>query len=147
MTDATPPGEDEAAEQDMEMELEDLGGEDDDDEEYFDDSDEDDNMVDPDEDGWYASSRSRSVFIFPSASSPQAAGVNLIKGGEFGRVIPKIKARRNNKNLAAVLSNRLTKPNPILYKEDYSSVCSYHCKMPSKTQDTVSRTLSLTRME
>ncbi|KAF9074947.1 WD40-repeat-containing domain protein [Rhodocollybia butyracea] len=78
----------------------------------------DDDIEDID-DGWYPTSRT--VFTFPPATTPQPAGVSLIKSGDFGRVGPKIKARRNNRNLAAVLGNQLTSPHPALYKEDYAT--------------------------
>ncbi|KAE9409145.1 WD40 repeat-like protein [Gymnopus androsaceus JB14] len=103
------------------MQLEQVLGDEDDDEDYFDDEDEDvDDEDEEDEDDDRYPSR-RSVFTFPPATSPQAAGVNLIKSGEFGRIAPKIRARRNNRNLASVLSNRLTSPHPALYKEQYSA--------------------------
>lgn len=126
MTDSRVSDADEVEDQDVDMQLEQVLGDEDDDEDYFDDEDEDvDDEDEEDEDDDRYPSR-RSVFTFPPATSPQAAGVNLIKSGEFGRIAPKIRARRNNRNLASVLSNRLTSPHPALYKEQYSAVCIFH---------------------
>ncbi|KAL0570845.1 hypothetical protein V5O48_011117 [Marasmius crinis-equi] len=94
---------------------------DEEDEEQNDDAewyDEDDAV---EEDDWYSAPATR-TWIKPH-SSPQEAGVNLLKGGEFGRVEPKTKARGNprNVNIARVISSRLSKPHPALYKEDITS--------------------------
>ncbi|KIK70586.1 hypothetical protein GYMLUDRAFT_32627 [Collybiopsis luxurians FD-317 M1] len=85
--------------------------EDDNDPDYVDEDDNDDE--------WYPTGRS--VFTYPPATSPQPAGVKLIKSGDFGRVAPKIKARKNKRNLASVLNDRLSRPHPAIYKEDYSA--------------------------
>ncbi|KAF5392627.1 hypothetical protein D9757_002331 [Collybiopsis confluens] len=85
---------------------------DDDDDPDF--ADEDDN-----DEEWYPTRRS--VFTYPPASSPRPAGVKLIKSGEFGRVAPKIRARRNQRNLSTALNNRLSTPHPSIYREDYAS--------------------------
>ncbi|KAJ3879454.1 WD40-repeat-containing domain protein [Lentinula edodes] len=105
-----------SADHDLDLEGE-LGTDDEEDADYL-DEDEDEVMED-DGDEYYATPRT--VFTYPPATTPQAAGVHLIKSGEFGRVGPKIKARKNNRNLAAVFNNRLTNPHPVVYKEDYAA--------------------------
>ncbi|KAF9270723.1 WD40 repeat-like protein [Marasmius fiardii PR-910] len=90
----------------------------DDDEDNEDDGDwvdEDDAM---EEDDW-SSTRTARTWI-PPHSQPQQAGIDLLNSGEFGRVDPKVKARRNprNVNIAKVISSRLSKPHPALYQED-----------------------------
>ncbi|KAF5368500.1 hypothetical protein D9758_002148 [Tetrapyrgos nigripes] len=78
--------------------------------------DEDDLLHNP-----YRSARENQKIWIPPASTPQEAGVELIKSGDFGRVSPKIRARRGHNNLAKVISNRLSRPHPVLYKEDYAA--------------------------
>ncbi|THV01435.1 WD40 repeat-like protein [Dendrothele bispora CBS 962.96] len=101
-------------------------GEDDDEEDadYMDnDSDENEDWRDDPsymDDEPYGASRPQKLWTAPP-TTPQDAGVELIKSGEFGRVSPKIRARRGHNNLAKVISNRLSRPHPALYKEDYAS--------------------------
>ncbi len=105
-------------------------------EEYVDEDEDDDaDFMDEDydaqdagEDRWYPGHRT--VFTFPPAASPQAAGVALVKSGEFGRIEPKIKARKDSRNLATVLGSRLLRPHPALYKENYASVGYFSSTIP-----------------
>jgi hypothetical protein len=103
------------------------------------DDDDDDDEMDPDyvdnddDEDWqdedsldylYNSTRDNPKTWVPPAVTPQEAGIELIKGGDFGRVTPKTRARRGHNNLAKVISNRLSRPHPALYKEDYAAVSS-----------------------
>ncbi|KAJ3761903.1 WD40-repeat-containing domain protein [Lentinula raphanica] len=88
--------------------------EDDQDQDYHDEEEEED-----DEESFRVLHNSN--FAFKPHTTPQAAGVDLIKSGEFGRVVPKIKARKNDRNLANIFNRRLDRPHPAIYKEDYVS--------------------------
>lgn len=96
---------------------------DDDDEDYVDEDHEDD--YDEDDYGRTLSApRSGHPLWYPPATEPQEAGVELLMGGEFGRVGPKIRSRQNDVNIARTLRNRAYNPRPIQYKEDVASVRS-----------------------
>ncbi|KAJ4002235.1 WD40-repeat-containing domain protein [Lentinula boryana] len=102
-----------SADPDQELEGEFITDDENDDSEYQDDA------LDDDEENFYVTSRTG--FTYTPSTIPQAAGVKLIKSGEFGRVGPKIKARKNNRNLATILNRHLTSPYPAVYKEDYAA--------------------------
>ena len=100
----------------------------DDDEDEEQNNDEDDG--EEDEDDWYSPPNANAntnttprPWMKPH-SSPQEAGVKLLKSGDFGRVEPKVKARGSprNVNIARVISSRISKPHPALYKEDLTAV-------------------------
>ncbi|KAJ6520392.1 WD40-repeat-containing domain protein [Mycena sanguinolenta] len=58
---------------------------------------------------------------FRKVTEPQEAGVKLIHSGEFGRVGPKIRSRRNDLNIAKQLRARASQARPRFYKEDYTA--------------------------
>ncbi|KAF7302962.1 WD-REPEATS-REGION domain-containing protein [Mycena kentingensis (nom. inval.)] len=64
---------------------------------------------------------------FKPVTEPQPAGVQLIESGEFGRVGPKMKARRNALNIAATLRSREARARPRVYKEAYTSTLVPNC--------------------
>ncbi|KAK1229780.1 hypothetical protein PQX77_001690 [Marasmius sp. AFHP31] len=94
---------------------------DDEDEEQNGDEDEDDAM---EEDEWYSSPPANTARTWSKPhTSPQEAGVRLLNSGDFGRVEPKLKARGSpkNVNIARVVSSRLSRPHPALFKEDVTT--------------------------
>ncbi|KAK7063723.1 WD-repeats-region domain-containing protein [Favolaschia claudopus] len=87
---------------------------------------EDESNADPDEDDeedeYYRAFRNTSHNkYFEKVTEPQEAGVQLLHSGEFGRVGPKIKSRRNDLNIAKQLRRRASQARPRFYKEDYMS--------------------------
>lgn len=82
---------------------------DDDDDEYEDDDD-------------YQPNHASRRYVFPAVTEPQEAGVQLINSGDFGRIAPKIRARRESTNLAKRIFNRPQNPYGAQYKEDYTNV-------------------------
>ncbi|ESK84092.1 wd repeat protein [Moniliophthora roreri MCA 2997] len=95
-------------------------GQEEDEEEWV---DEDDGMDDDDR-GYYGirNSRQHKQWIPPHTSS-QAAGIELLNSGDFGRVGPKMRARNDppDVSLAKMIKSRLSKPYANLYREDLTS--------------------------
>ena len=62
----------------------------------------------------------------PPVGKPQEAGSHLLMSGEFGRIGKKTASRRENVNIARILTNPPALFCPASYKEDISGVlCSY----------------------
>ncbi|KAJ8084592.1 hypothetical protein PM082_003365 [Marasmius tenuissimus] len=98
-----------------------LQDDDEDEEQNNDMDDDDDDAMDED---WYSPPPSNTSRSWSKPhSSPQEAGVKLLNSGDFGRVEPKLKARGSprNVNIARVVSSRLSRPHPALYKEDITT--------------------------
>ncbi|KAK0198745.1 WD40-repeat-containing domain protein [Armillaria mellea] len=55
------------------------------------------------------------------ATEPQEAGVELINGGEYGRVAPKIRSRRGERNIVKAITNRFAGHRSTLFKEDLAT--------------------------
>ena len=58
---------------------------------------------------------------FPPHDKPQKVGTELLKGGEFGSVAPKIRDRRDDRNIARSLRKMLERPGPYR-RENVASV-------------------------
>ncbi|TFK41942.1 WD40-repeat-containing domain protein [Crucibulum laeve] len=96
------------------MEEEDNNDEEDDGNE---DAEDDDN-----EDEYYSSIHRHAHNWFGEVKDPQAAGVALLNSGDFGKVAPKIRKRRDEQNLAKLVLRKSTRPTiSAVQKEDYAS--------------------------
>lgn len=86
------------------------------------DDEEDD---DPEDDvyyGWYRRPNGAPTkHWYEPVVEPQDTGVELIAGGEYGRVAPKLNARHGVRNVAKMLNNRGSRVRRT-YREDYTSV-------------------------
>jgi WD repeat-containing protein 23 len=60
---------------------------------------------------------------FPPHKEPQKPGVELLMGGEFGCVSPKIRSRENKKNIPRLMLNQSSRPRGAMYRENITSVC------------------------
>ena len=60
---------------------------------------------------------------FPPCKEPQKSGVELLMGGEFGFVSPKIRSRQNKKNISRLMLDQSLRPRGAMYRENMSSVC------------------------
>ncbi|KAK0465467.1 WD40-repeat-containing domain protein [Desarmillaria tabescens] len=80
--------------------------------------DDDDDPDDDDDDYEPAVTNQESRSWLKPATEPQEAGVELLNSGEYGRIAPKIHARRGERNLVKVITNRFTGRRPTLFKED-----------------------------
>ncbi|THH13014.1 hypothetical protein EW146_g7163 [Bondarzewia mesenterica] len=89
------------------------------------DLDEDEDAEDGGEDddfypGWYGRTRRRPRTWFEPVTEPQQAGVDLLMGGEFGRVQHKMDSRNGKHNIAKALLSRGRKLRRS-YREDITS--------------------------
>jgi WD repeat-containing protein 23 len=64
---------------------------------------------------------------FPPHKDPQEPGVELLMGGEFGYVGPKIRSRKNKKNISRLMFNQSSRPRGALYRESIIGVCHPLC--------------------
>ncbi|KAG5639568.1 hypothetical protein H0H81_012239 [Sphagnurus paluster] len=88
--------------------------------------DEDDDPEDDDDeedDDFYHAFRSsgEEQWTGPKITEPQQAGVELLNSGDFGRVENKLRARRNDVNIARLILNRTKRPHLPTFKEDYAA--------------------------
>jgi len=60
---------------------------------------------------------------FPPHKEPQKPGVDLLMGGEFGCVSPKIRSKENKKNVSRLMLNQSSRPRGAMYRENITSVC------------------------
>jgi WD repeat-containing protein 23 len=72
-------------------------------------------------------SRQRLVQTSPPVGKPQEAGSHLLMSGEFGRIGKKTASRRENVNIARVLTNPPALFCPASYKEDISGNLVPNC--------------------
>ncbi|TFK77480.1 WD40 repeat-like protein [Pluteus cervinus] len=87
---------------------------------FQDDGDEEDEHMseDDDEDYSFRSTFDSTRRYFKEVTEPQEPGVSLLKGGDFGRVAPKIRARRGRTNVARYIHNRTSQPHARNFRED-----------------------------
>lgn len=87
-----------------------------------DDDDDDDLDDDNDDYGDYEpTDRNQECGQSAPATEPQEAGVELLNGGEFGRITPKIRSRRGERNLVKAITNRFAGHRSTLFKEDLAT--------------------------
>lgn len=60
---------------------------------------------------------------FPPHKEPQKPGVELLMGGEFGCVSPKIRSRKNKKNVSRLMLNQSSRPRGAMHREIITNVC------------------------
>lgn len=96
------------------------GGDDDDDEEEEEQDDEEDARY-----NWglpeHARPWDRTNGWWPKVTKPEKKGLELLFGGEFGRIQHQLRSRNSNRNVARMMLSRGTRPRPIR-KEDIASV-------------------------
>ena len=76
---------------------------------------------------------------WPVITEPQKEGLELLFGGEFGRILHQLKTRDGNKNVARSILSRGTSSRPT-YREDLTSVrllcyCLYRTQCSSLHQE------------
>ncbi|PBL00697.1 WD40 repeat-like protein [Armillaria gallica] len=87
-----------------------------------DDDDDDDLDDDNDDYGDYEPTDSnQECWQSAPATEPQEAGVELLNGGEYGRIAPKIRSRRGERNLVKAITNRFAGHRSTLFKEDLAT--------------------------
>ena len=84
--------------------------------------DEDDEDVDNDDDEYPITSDWNKQW-FPPHTEPQARGVELLMGGEFGRVGNKIKTKKGSRNISRLFLDRSCRPQGTPSREELISVC------------------------
>lgn len=89
-------------------------------------ADDPDDEDDDSEDYHYRNGYRSSPWI-PPATEPQKAGVELLNSGDFGCVRDRLKEPMRNINLGRLLTDRLCRPYPKLFKEDYARVGHDSC--------------------
>ncbi|KAF5385331.1 hypothetical protein D9615_001190 [Tricholomella constricta] len=89
----------------------------------FNEEDDDDEDEEDEDDNYFNAFRAaaREQWTGPKITEPQQAGVELLNSGDFGRVANKLRARRNDVNIAKFLFNRGKRPQLTTYKEDYAA--------------------------
>ncbi len=94
------------------------------------DDDDDDELDDDNDDyGDYEPTDSnQECWQSAPATEPQEAGVELLNGGEYGRIAPKIRSRRGERNLVKAITNRFAGHRSTLFKEDLATVSTHHCR-------------------
>ncbi|KAG6380983.1 WD40-repeat-containing domain protein [Boletus reticuloceps] len=83
------------------------------------DQDEEDDHADDDDEYLTGSPWHRQWY--PPHTEPQKTGVELLMGGEFGRVSDKLRSNKGSKNVSRLLLDRSRNPRGILSREELSS--------------------------
>lgn len=95
---------------------------------YFEEDDEEDDddetgIYEDDDDWGYETRTIGRPPWFEEVKEPVKEGVELLYSGDFGRIGPKCRSRRNAANLARHVLAQTSKAIPVSYREDFSCVC------------------------
>jgi hypothetical protein len=88
--------------------------------EHADEGDDDDDDEDENEDDGFGSTRAPN-YHWPEVTEPQEKGVELLQGGEFGRLGSKVVRRNTAAHISRALRNRSLKAR-LMHKEEIASV-------------------------